>query len=822
MNPGGGGEAYDLRRGGALVPDLSQDPDPAAAGEPEREQPGGELRGADQVRERPPAIPLDARRTPPEAAAAPPGAGDAARLASAGTAPPGPTGTGPPESTGAALPESTGAGPPESIGAAPPEPTGTRPARGPEASGEPARRSQPRREAAAALPLPDDWQERLRDRLRVLPQEPGVYLFRDARRRVIYVGKAKRLHHRVRSYFRGPAPEELRLIGLRRRIRFLDWIVTTSEVEALILEDSLIKQYAPRFNLRLKDDKRYPYVKVTAGHAFPALVLTRHVAPDGARYFGPFPRVKDLRRVVRTLRAVFRLRNCTDERLARGGRECLEYHIHRCTAPCTQRVDAAGYAAQVQPLLDLLAGRGEEVVRHLEARMRAHAAELRFEESARLRDEIGLLRSLLEDQWLTPPVETEADVVGLAVRGNAACGVFLHVREGRVLGKSHQVLTGVAGRDLPELTRSLLLLSFLHATRVPARLVLAHAPADADDVRLALERTAGHRVTLETPTRGSLPRLLALAARNAHLILEEEELRAAAKRSRVDRSVYALQEALALPHPPYRIEGFDISNLQTTNPVASMVVFRDGRAWKSGYRRYRIRTVEGQDDFAMMAEVLGRRLRRLQEGEGAPPDLILVDGGKGQVAAARTALQEAGFPHLPLIGLAKREEEVILPGRDQPLRLARSAEALRLLQRIRDEAHRFAVGYHRKLRGRGLRASRLDPVPGVGPARRRALLQRFGSLGALAGATTAEIAAVPGIGPRLAARIQAALGTGAAGSGPEGPAEAPTESPAEPPTKSPAEEPAKSPAEPPAEERAEGPAGDRAGNDRQERERPTA
>lgn len=603
-----------------------------------------------------------------------------------------------------------------------------------------------------------DWSAALAERLRILPRQSGVYLFRDSRRRVIYVGKALQLHHRVPSYFRGPAPNDPRLRGLRRRIRLLDWIVTATEVEALILEDSLIKQYSPRYNIRLKDDKRYPYLRITAGHAYPAMVLTRQVAHDGARYFGPFTRVKDLRHVVRTLRAVFRLRNCSDRRLARGGRECLQYFIHRCSAPCTARVTATDYADQVQPLLDLLSGRGEEVLRVLERRMRAVADELRFEESARLRDEVAVLRELVQEQGLIPPAEADADVVGLAARGDQACGVFLHVREGKVLGKSSRLLTGIAGTDPAEQLKALLLAALLQAPRVPRRIVTVVSPAEPGSVRAALEQAAGHPVTLEIAGRGGLAHLLELAARNAHLLLEEEELRSAQKESRVDRAVYDLQEALGLPAPPYRIEGFDISNFQGSHAVASQVVFRDGRAWKGGYRHYRMRHGPGPDDFAMMAEVLARRLRRLR-GEGDPlPGLVLVDGGPGQVGAAAGALCEAGFADIPLAGLAKREEEIHLAGRQEPIRLPRNSPALQLLQRIRDEAHRFAVEYHRSLRGKSQKMSALDGIPGIGSARRRALLRRFGSLAALRQAGPETIAETPGLGPRLARKIWDAIG----------------------------------------------------------------
>jgi excinuclease ABC subunit C len=647
---------------------------------------------------------------------------------------------------------------PRGIGDAGP---GSRPTSGDDAPGD----GGPADAADASTPdavVPADWSAALAERLRLLPRQSGVYLFRDSRRRVIYVGKARQLHQRVPSYFRGPSPDEARLRGLRRRIRLLDWIVTATEVEALILEDSLIKQYNPRYNIRLKDDKRYPYLRITVGHAYPAMVITRQVTSDGARYFGPFTRVRDLRQVVRTLHAVFRLRNCTDRRLARGGRECLQYDIHRCSAPCTARVTAAEYADQVRPLVDLLSGKGEEVLAVLERRMRAAADSLHFEDSARLRDEVVVLRELVREQGLIPAAEADADVVALAARGNQACGVFLHIREGKVLGKSHRILTGTAGSDPGEQLQALLLAALLQAPRVPRRIVTALPPAEPGETRAALERAAGHPVLLEVAGRG-LSHLLEVAGHNAHLLLEEEELRSAEKRARVDRAVYELQEALELPSPPYRIEGFDISNFQGSHAVASQVVFRDGLAWKGGYRRYRMRYASGPDDFAMMGEVLARRLAHLRDDGGPRPDLVLVDGGPGQVGAAVTALRDAGFADLPLAGLAKREEEIHLPGRPEPVRLPRNSPALQLLQRVRDEAHRFAVGYHRSLRGKSQKRSGLDGIPGIGPARRRDLLQRFGSLAAMRQAGPDAIAATPGLGPRLARAVWEAVSGGTAG-----------------------------------------------------------
>ena len=606
-----------------------------------------------------------------------------------------------------------------------------------------------------------EWEAAIEAKLGLLPKQPGVYLFRDARGRVVYVGKAKVLASRVRSYFRGPQPEDRRLRILRRTIRTLDYIALATEMEALILESHLIKQYHPRFNIQLKDDKKYPYLKVTP-HEFPALFLTRQVISDGSRYFGPFIKVKDFRRTLRVLRKVFQLRNCSDQRLARGGRECLQFFIGNCTAPCTQRVDRERYADQVGPLVQFLSGRGESVLASLRGRMHEAAAAHRFEEAARLRDGIQTLDVLMREQRMTPPLATDADVIGLAMRGNHACAVFLHVRESKVLGKSHRILRQVEGRTEAEALRALLLSLFLHSPSVPGRVITRVEPEDRAELEAVLGDRAGHRVRIETRARGELGDLLSAAAENAHLLLEEEELILAQKTARVNRAVYELQKILDLAQPPYQIEGFDISNTQGAFPVASVVCFRDGKPWKGGYRRIKMDAIEGPDDFAMMEAAVRRRFQRVESRGEVPPDLLLIDGGIGQVGRARRVLEEMGFSRIPLVGLAKKEEEIVLPQGGQPIRLPRSSQALQLLQRVRDEAHRFAVTYHRLRRTDAQRSSRLDAVPGIGPARRRALLREFGSLRGILLAGESRVAETPGIGPRLARGLFESLGGGAA------------------------------------------------------------
>jgi excinuclease ABC subunit C len=610
--------------------------------------------------------------------------------------------------------------------------------------------------------------ERLESKLRLLPDRSGVYLFRDEREEILYVGKAKRLHLRVRSYFRRRPGEDARLDLLVQRIAGLDTIVTANESEALILEANLIKRHRPPFNIELKDDKRYPYLKVSLYHRFPGLFLTRKIVPDGSRYFGPYTHVKDLRQTLKTLRKIFPLRNCADRRVDRVERECLEFFIERCPAPCTHRIEAEAYAATVGRLVRFLEGDVASVVEELRSQMLAAAAALRFEESARLRDDIETLERIAQQQRMTPSLAADTDVIGVVARGGAACCATLHVRDGKVLGKETRMMSRAEGSSVAEILRNLIARVYLDSALVPPEIVTGETPREAALLEAGLSERAGKRVHIRTARSGVLGRLHAAARDNAHMRLEEEELRARQRRGRVDAGIYELQERLELPATPYRIEGYDISNLQATHAVASRVCFQDGNPLKSGYRRYRIKQVQGPDDFAMIGEVLRRRLRRLRSEGETPPDLILIDGGKGQVGRAREVLEEEGWTAIPILGLAKREELVVLPGVKEPVRLPRSSAGLRLLQRVRDEAHRFAVTYHRKLRSKGQTRSALDPVPGIGPGRRAALLRHFGSFEALRRAPAETIARVPGIGALRARALREALDRGWSGNGPEG------------------------------------------------------
>ncbi len=592
----------------------------------------------------------------------------------------------------------------------------------------------------------------------MLPDRSGVYLFRDRAGRILYVGKAKRLPSRIRSYFNKSRDGEERLARLVRRIADLETFVTGTETEALILEANLIREHRPPFNIALKDDKSFPYLKVTLQHPFPGLELTRKVTDDGARYFGPYTHVKDLRRTLKRLRKVFPLRNCTDQRLSSGGRECLEYFIERCPAPCTKRIGPDEYAQIVRRLVRFLEGDLGGVAEEMRALMLTRAAEKRFEEAARLRDDIDTLDRLVLHQRMTPSVAADTDVVAVVARGDRACGVSLHVRDGKVLGKEQRMLVRVRGTDPPELLRVFLAAVYLKNLDLPNEIVTAGPPAEGSALSALLSERARRRVRIHAARGGPLAKLIEVARENAHLRLEEEEMRGRRRRALVDPGVYNLQELAGLPKTPYRIEGFDISNLGAQQAVASLVCFQDGLPLKSGYRRFRIKHVQGPDDVAMIGEVLQRRLRRLRFEGGQPPDLILIDGGAGQVGKAVQTLAGEGYAGVPLLGLAKREELIVLPGRSEPLRLPRRSPALRLLQRVRDEAHRFAVGYHRKLRSKDQVRSGLDPLTGIGPQRRRLLLRRFGSLDAVRAASREDLGQVPGIGPRTVERIIEGLG----------------------------------------------------------------
>ncbi|MBI5836622.1 MAG: excinuclease ABC subunit UvrC [Candidatus Eisenbacteria bacterium] len=596
---------------------------------------------------------------------------------------------------------------------------------------------------------------KIRQVLAALPGSPGVYIMKNTQGRVIYVGKAKRLDHRVRSYFSATPSEHPKVRSLVAQVSGLEYIVTSSESEALLLELTLIKEHQPHYNISLKDDKRYPHVKLSVQEAVPRLGFTRKPLGDGARYFGPFTDVREVRAGLKFLRTVFPVRTCA----TLPKRACLDHHIGRCVAPCEGGAAVDEHRRIVDELCLFLSGRSDALLERLRQEMEAASGRRDYEDAARRRDQLQRVERLLSRQRMVSLDSRDQDVLGLAVSGDRAAGVALEVRGGRVLAKRVRELRNVAGRPLDEVWAAWITQHYSRLEALPREVVVPEAPAGQDLVEEFLRgRRAG--AGLRIPRRGPLVALLEMARQNATLALEDS-LQGGEKVLRVDPALYDLQKVLGLSAPPLRIEAFDVSHLQGSETVASLVVLWNARPKRSDYRRFRIRHLEGNDDFRSMAEAVGRRAARVRGGGAPRPDLYLIDGGRGQLGAAEAALREHGLEGVPALGLAKRLEEIYLPGRRDPVRLPRHSGALQLLQRVRDEAHRFAVTYHRKLRAARANASVFRTLPGVGPGRERLLLRHFGSLDALRSAGRDEIERVPGIGARLAAKIHEALQAGA-------------------------------------------------------------
>ncbi len=604
------------------------------------------------------------------------------------------------------------------------------------------------------------WRQRLEEKLKLLPGKPGIYLMKNGRSKIIYIGKAKSLPSRVRSYFRGKAPDQ-RLQMLRDQIRDFDYLVTASEAEALVLESNLIKSHRPYFNIDLKDDKKYPFVKINLKHEFPRMIITRKVVADGASYFGPFVRVGNLRQLIRSVRRLFPLRSCTDRTLGSRDRECLDYFIDICPAPCTGRADPEVYRKTAKQLVHFLEGRSADFVTSWRQQMTELADELRFEESARIRDDINAVERLQQRQRMTDLNRPDLDAIGLSCRGDLAVATVLSQLEGKVEGSWRIQIGGAANATESEILRTIISEHYQGRDRIPSEIACNILPADPELLENWLGDKIGRKVKITRPARGRRTSLVRAAVENAALNLEETEALELGRRKRLDSALFLLQEGLDLPQPPRRIEGYDISNIQGTKAVGSQVVFTDCQPYKSAYRRYRIKTVTGSDDFAMIAEMLDRRLKRLAaNSDEARPDLILIDGGKGQVNRAAQILINHGFDAIPLIGLAKREEEVFFAGCSKPHLFPKSSPGLHLLQRVRDEAHRFAVTYHRQLRSEPLRKTPLEQVNGLGQAKRRALIRHFGNVSRVVAASREQLLEAPGIGPALTEKILEALGRG--------------------------------------------------------------
>ena len=587
-----------------------------------------------------------------------------------------------------------------------------------------------------------------------LPESPGVYLWKNAEGRVLYVGKAKRLRSRVRSYLAGDRIESIKTIALMRQVVDVDTIVVPSEAHALILENNLIKEYRPRFNIALRDNKSYPYIKVTVQEPFPRVIVTRRLVDDGGRYFGPYTDVGAMRRALNVVKRIFTVRSCNyDMPREMPERPCLDYHIGRCKAPCIFAQSQLEYRAMIDEVLLYLDGRTDEVTRRVRARMEEASVRLDFERAAELRNALRHLE-LLEEPTVVVEVEGgDRDVIGYARDRDEACVVVLRIRAGKLLAREQQVLENLEGESDAAVLSAYLVRGYLPSLEHASELL---APFEFDDRELIEQSLPG--TSLRIPQRGPKRELIDLAEQNARHLLEEQKLASFEADERAVDPVYELQRELGLTTVPRAIVCFDISTAQGTDTVASCVWFENGRPKRGEYRKFKIKSVEGTDDFASMREVVTRYFqRRIEEGKPLP-DLVMIDGGKGQLGAARAALESLGLGALHTVSLAKREEEVFVPGRSEPLRLSRRSPGLRLLQRARDEAHRFAITYNRKRRAMRTVTSELLKIPGIGPQRRRALLHAFGSVQGVRDASEDDIARLPGFSAASARRVLEALG----------------------------------------------------------------
>ncbi len=586
-----------------------------------------------------------------------------------------------------------------------------------------------------------------------LPESPGVYLFRDAEGGVLYVGKAKRLRSRVRSYFTADHAASVKTLHLVRQVSDLDTIVVPTEAHALILEANLIKEYRPRFNIALRDDKSYPYIKVTVQEAFPRVFVIRRLENDGGRYFGPYTDVGKMRRALNVVKQIFTVRSCRyDMPREMPERPCLDYYIKRCKAPCIMAQSQDEYRAMIDEVLIFLDGNAREVVRRVRARMDQAAGALDYERAAELRDMLAKLERLEEPTVVMEVEGGDRDVVGYARDGEDASVAVMRIRSGKLLARDHRLLSNIEDEPDTAVLSAYLARSYAVSPERAGELLV---PFDFED-RDALEQSlTGTRVLV--PQRGPKRELVALAEQNARHLLEEFKLAAEESDVRAGEPVYDLQRELGLVHLPRAIVCFDISHAQGTDTVASLVWFENGRPRRAEYRKYKIATVEGIDDFASMGEVVQRYFtRRLAENRPLP-DLVVIDGGKGQLHAAVDALASLGLGALTTVSLAKREEEIFMPGRGEPIRLSRRSPGLRLLQQARDEAHRFALTFQRKRRTTRTVTSALLTIPGIGPVKRRALLKVFGSLQGVREANVEQIAAVPGFTAASARKLLDAL-----------------------------------------------------------------
>lgn len=601
--------------------------------------------------------------------------------------------------------------------------------------------------------------KQLKHKLEQLPNLPGVYLFKSKNGEIIYIGKAKNLRNRVRSYFQKSNIIHPKLKALRRNIHDLETIVVDNEVEALILENNLIKVNKPRYNINLKDDKSYPYICIT-NEEFPRIFPTRKVIKDGADYLGPFTDVKNLRKILKSIRKIFPIRSCrlplTEESIQAGKfKVCLDYHIQRCDGPCIGKVSKQEYQQMILKVKKLLQGKTSELIHELKNEMHMAAENLQFEKAAKLRDQINLI----ENFYFTPPRVSskklkDMDILAFSRTKDDGVLVVFRIRDGKVIGKSHTYLSQIEEKSDEEILDYYLSSYYIHKEEIPDEIIV---PLESEFLSVYEQYFIDQRnmkVKFTVPQRGDRKKLLQMVQKNADLLLQELLLQKIQKESRLHHSVLMLQKSLRLKNPPIRIEAFDISNIQGKSPVASMVCFENGKPKKSDYRHYHIKSLNTPNDFKMIEEVVQRRYQRVLKENVPRPDLILIDGGKGQLNIAFNVLRELKLSDIPIIGLAKKEEEVFVVGNKEPLQLDKESPEVKLLRHIRDEAHRFAITFHRKTRMKKNMHSILDEIPGIGPKRKKALFQYYGSIKKIAEANIEELASLEGMNKSIASTLK--------------------------------------------------------------------
>ena len=605
----------------------------------------------------------------------------------------------------------------------------------------------------------------IKELLRQLPESPGCYLMRDARGNILYVGKSRNLKNRVRSYFTSPGRLTPKMRLMVNQVNDFEYFVVSSEQEALILENNLIKRYWPPYNVLLKDDKTFPYLKIDFTEEWPRIHITRRLEDDGSHYFGPFADVNSLRRTLDVLKRIFPLRTCTQPIVVKNNiRPCLKYDMGYCLAPCAGKTTRAEYDRVLVRLIQFMEGKHGPVIRELKKKMEEASVRMDYELAARFRDQLMAVNSVIEGQKIAMKVKGEQDVIAFAVENNQACVQVFMIRHSKLIGRESFTLKGTSHEEPVQIMTSFVQQFYSSCPYIPGKLLLQHPVEDVEVVENWLSVKKGSRVKIEVPKRGQKKQLVDIVAENARQSLQQLKIKQLSSGASIREALDEIKQVLRLPGVPERIEGYDISNIQGQDAVGSMVVFEDGKPKPSHYRRFKIRTVEGANDYAMLQEMLRRRFRRAlspdSENSGAwtrLPDLMLIDGGKGQINAVLSVMEELEIKSVPVIGLAKENEEIFLPSETNPLKLPDSSPALKLLQRLRDEAHRFAISYFQKVHKKRTFSSILDEVSGIGLKRKKALIQHFGTIKSIREAPVEELTKVAGISHSLAQRIKDSL-----------------------------------------------------------------